>query len=264
MARGVDGREVFIDDVDRRDFLAIALRLKTETPYSILAYCLMGNHFHFAIKVESTPLSKIMHRLLTTYVLGFNARHEREGHLFQARYKSFLCLDDAYLISLVRYIHMNPVRAGLAPSPGDWPWSSHRQYAGKAAAAIADTGFFFDVVSTREPNVRDYDRWATDADDGFKPWPETAASPPVLRDEPRKFEPLDELVSSLFPDDLAELKSDSRVRAVTRKRRLVAETAVRNGHSLVAIAGWMDRTPQAIHRLLRRNKLIKLKPDPNV
>jgi REP element-mobilizing transposase RayT len=82
MARGVDGRAVFVDDLDPRDFLGTALRLKSETNHSILAYCLMGNHFHFAIKVGHTPLSQIMHRLLTAYVIGFNARHARVGHLF--------------------------------------------------------------------------------------------------------------------------------------------------------------------------------------
>ena len=254
MARGVDGREVFVDDMDRRDFLETALRLKTEMPYSILAYCLMGNHFHFAIRVENIPLSRVMHRLLTAYVLGFNVRHAREGHLFQARYKSVLCLDDAYLIALIRYIHMNPVRAGLVSSPSDWPWSSHRQYAGKAAAALADTRLFFDVAHARAPNAHEFERWSIGEDDDFKPWPRAEAAPPLLREEPRIAESLDDIGQALFPDELAELRSGSRRRALTGKKSLVVEKAIQNGHSLASIAAWMNCTPPAIHRLLRRNK----------
>ena len=128
MARGVDGREIFADDSDRQTFLATTRGLKRETDCSVLAYCLMGNHFHFAIRVGRTPLSRIMHRLLTVYAMAFNFRHDRQGHLFQARYKSVLCLDDAYLIALIRYIHMNPVRRGLVSSPELWAWSSFRFY----------------------------------------------------------------------------------------------------------------------------------------
>lgn len=254
MARGVDGREVFVDDQDRRDFLATALRLKAETSYSILAYCLMGNHFHFAIRVENIPLSRVMHRLLTTYVLGFNARHERAGHLFQARYKSFLCLDDAYLISLIRYIHMNPVRAGLTSCPGDWAWSSYREYAGRADGILADTRLFFAATHPSKPDARDYETWAAGADADFEPWPQTGMSPPLLRAETESAASLDAIASSLFPNDLDEIKSGGRRREMTRKKLLVAEKAVENGHSLTSIAAWMKCTPPAIHHLLRRNK----------
>src|SRR3569832_1733814 len=97
MARGVDGREIFADEADRRTFLEITRSVKNETAYSLLAYCLMGNHFHFAMRGGPIPLSRIMQRLLTSYAMAFNVRHDRQGHLFQARYKAIVCLDDAYL-----------------------------------------------------------------------------------------------------------------------------------------------------------------------
>ena len=192
MARGVDGREVFVDDLDRRDFLGTILGLKSQTNCSIIAYCLMGNHFHLAIKVGTTPLSHIMHRLLTAYVIGFNARHAREGHLFQARYKSVLCLDDSYLIALVRYIHMNPVRAGLTVGPEDWPWSSHRYYAERTGSPLVDPRLFFDVAGS---SSREYERSSANAaqnidpgrrPDRFRPYsgrncPSSSRSTPWLR-----------------------------------------------------------------------------------
>ncbi len=91
---------------------------------TIYAYCLMPNHFHLALKVSAVPLGSLMQRILTGYSITFNHRHDRTGHLFQARYKSIPCLEDRYLLSLINYIQMNPVRAGLVKSAADWSWSS--------------------------------------------------------------------------------------------------------------------------------------------
>jgi REP element-mobilizing transposase RayT len=251
MARGVDKREIFVDDQDRHEFLGAIVRLKSQTPCSILAYCLMGNHFHLAIRVGSAPLSQIMQRLLTTYVLGFNARHTREGHLFQARYKSRLCLDDAYLISLIRYIHMNPVRAGLVANPGDWRWSSHRIYSERVASPLADAHLFFAAAGS---NIQDYESWSANADEGFKPWPEIGMASPLLREEADEPPSLDELASKLFPEDAADLQSGGRKRTLSWKKSILATEALKSGYSLVSIAAWMGCTPAAIHHLLYRHK----------
>ncbi|MCR4295507.1 MAG: transposase, partial [Elusimicrobia bacterium] len=120
MAKGVDGRAIYTDDADRIGFLKSLNRIVNESGASVLAYCLMGNHFHLAIKVGAVPLSSVLQRILTSHALTFNIRHDRTGHLFQARYRSNLCLTDAYLTALIRYIHMNPVRAGLVSRPEDW------------------------------------------------------------------------------------------------------------------------------------------------
>jgi REP element-mobilizing transposase RayT len=247
MARGVDGREIFADDLDRRNFMGTVLRLKTETPYSILAYCLMGNHFHFAIKVGASPLSQIMQRLLTSYVIGFNGRHSREGHLFQARYKSFLCLDNSYLIALVRYIHRNPVRAGLVASPGDWPWSSHQLYAKRTPAPLADTSLFFSIAEDQEYSP-------SNVHDSFNPWPESERHSVLLRKDSEERKTLDDLASDIFPDDIMALRSGERTRALSKKKSILAARAVQNGYSLSTIATWMGCTPSAVHHLIRRNK----------
>lgn len=126
MARGVERRPIFIDDHDRRIFLDQMRRYERELGAKIIAYCLMGNHFHLAIKVAAATLGAFMQRLTGGYAGGLNHRHDRVGHLFESRYKDKLCLDDRYLQALVHYIHMNPVRAGLVAAPGDWPWSSFK------------------------------------------------------------------------------------------------------------------------------------------
>jgi REP element-mobilizing transposase RayT len=243
MARGVDGREVFTDDTDRRNFLLAALHVKTETPFSILAYCLMPNHFHFAIRVSQVPLSQIMHRLLTRYVIGFNTRHSRQGHLFQARYKSCLCLDDTYLVALIPYIHMNPVRAGMVFEPGEWPWSSYREYIGTASATFADTELYNSALGLEG---------ASRTDPHFEPWPGSPS--PLVRQESESIDSIDAIAQAAFPDDLMEIRSGSRRRALTEKKLLIAEKAAEKGHSLASIAAWMNCGPSAIHRLLQLNK----------
>jgi hypothetical protein len=94
----------------------------------LFAYVLMDNHIHLVLRRMQRPLGLFMQRLLTGHSVTFNLRHERVGHLFQNRYKSLLCEDEDYLLELVRYVHLNPVRAGIVQEPGDFRWSSHRAY----------------------------------------------------------------------------------------------------------------------------------------
>ncbi|HXT02422.1 MAG TPA: transposase [Elusimicrobiota bacterium] len=254
MARGVDGRTVFVDDNDRQNFLQTVLSVKNDARFSVLAYCLMDNHFHFAIKVGAMPLSAVMHRLLTSYVVKFNARHERTGHLFQARYKSVLCLDDAYLIALVRYIHQNPVRAGLVMDPSAWPWSSHRAYLGRTGTALTDVNHFLEAFGSAGLDADRYERWAAQTNEGFSPWPEADSSLDMSREEEVEVIPLDALAASMFPDDAVELRSESRNRSIVWKRFIFAERAFQSGHSQTSIAEWIGCSPSGVHRLLRRNK----------
>ncbi|MEK7384422.1 MAG: transposase, partial [Elusimicrobiota bacterium] len=138
MARGVDGRETFVDHRDRQLFLATLVKLKQENSFTLFAYCLMGNHFHLAIKIGAIPLSRILQRLLTRYASAFNARHGRTGHLFQARYKAVLCLNESYLVRLIDYIHDNPVRSGSVIKAEDWEWSSSGAYSKNCRTGLVD------------------------------------------------------------------------------------------------------------------------------
>lgn len=113
MARGIEGGEIFRDDQDRDLFITRLGDLITETQTRCFAWALIPNHFHLLLKTGSVPIATLMRRLLTGYAVGFNRRHRRSGHVFQNRYRSILCQEDAYLNELVRYIHLNPLRAGL-------------------------------------------------------------------------------------------------------------------------------------------------------
>ncbi|MDJ0862092.1 MAG: transposase [Gammaproteobacteria bacterium] len=103
----------------------------TRFGYRVHAYCLMTNHLHLAVEVGPILLSRGMQNLAFRYTRRINRREKRIDHLFQGRYKALLVDRDAYLLELVRYIHLNPVRAGLMAEPSDYPWSGHRAYLGK-------------------------------------------------------------------------------------------------------------------------------------
>lgn len=113
IARGIERGEIFRDDQDRDDFLTRLEKIVIETHTGCYAWALMPNHFHLLLRTGRVPIATVMRRLLTGYAIGFNGRHRRGGHLFQNRYKSILCQEDPYLKELVRYIHLNPLRAGM-------------------------------------------------------------------------------------------------------------------------------------------------------
>jgi putative transposase len=113
MARGIERREIFKDDTDRKSFLGRFATILEETQSQCYAWALIPNHFHLLLRTGPTSLRQVMRRLMTGYAVTFNLRHRRAGHLFQNRYKSVVCEEDPYLLELIRYIHLNPLRAGL-------------------------------------------------------------------------------------------------------------------------------------------------------
>lgn len=140
MARGIERREIFKDDKDRQSFLARLAVILEESQTQCYAWALIPNHFHLLLRTGTTPLSKVMRRLMTGYAVTFNKRHKRSGHLFQNRYKSTVCEEDEYLLELIRYIHLNPLRAGLVKDLKEldkYPWSGHSALMGKRKNFLA-------------------------------------------------------------------------------------------------------------------------------
>ncbi|MCK5417301.1 MAG: transposase, partial [Desulfobacterales bacterium] len=113
IARGIERRKIFRSKADYGDFSKRLGQIVKETHTCCMAWALVANHFHLLLRTGQTPISTVMQRLLTGYAVSFNRRHQRRGHLFQNRFKSILCQEDAYLLELVRYIHLNPLRAKL-------------------------------------------------------------------------------------------------------------------------------------------------------
>jgi putative transposase len=134
MIRGIERRKIFRNNRDRKDFLDRLTKLLPLTETACYAWGFMPNHAHFLFRTGLVPLSKVMRRLLTGYVVSFNRRHQRHGQLFQNRFKSIVCQEDAYLKVLVSYIHLNPVRAGIVPGIKElnkYPYCGHSAVIGK-------------------------------------------------------------------------------------------------------------------------------------
>jgi len=112
ICRGIERRFIFRGDDDLDDFIKRLSRIVRDSGTVCYAWALMPNHFHLLLRTGSIPISTVMRRLLTGYVVSFNKRHDRHGRLFQNRYKSILCQQEPYFLELVRYIHLNPLRAG--------------------------------------------------------------------------------------------------------------------------------------------------------
>lgn len=128
MVRGINRSAIFEDDQDRTRFLERLGETITDAKSSVYAWVLMTNHVHLLFKSGGKGISSVMRKLLTWYAIYFNRRHGRTGHLFENRYKSILCEEDNYLLALTRYIHLNPIRAGMVKTLEEldgYPWSGH-------------------------------------------------------------------------------------------------------------------------------------------
>jgi REP element-mobilizing transposase RayT len=144
MVRGINKEAVFSDKEDKEQLLQrLGINL-TDGKGFIYAWAIMDNHLHLLIKSGSRSISDIMRKLLTWYAQYYNRRHRRRGHLFENRYKSILCDEETYLLALIRYIHLNSVRAGIVGTMKEldvYPWSGHSAIMGKVSQSWMDIDY---------------------------------------------------------------------------------------------------------------------------
>jgi len=155
MIRGIERRRIFNDDKDRENFIERLSILLPETKSQCYAWSLMSNHAHLLIRSGPAGISTLMRRLLTGYAVSYNRRHRRHGQLFQNRYKSIICQEDAYLHELVRYIHLNPLRAKIVADLKElnrYPYSGHSALMGKEKRQWQDVEY---VLGFFGKNIRD-------------------------------------------------------------------------------------------------------------
>lgn len=137
------GQLLFHDKQDGLYLYQLLIEGQTKFGYEVFGFCFMDNHIHLALYIANQPLSKIIHNLTFRYTRWFNRRHNRQGHLFIGRYKATLVQCEKYLPDLIRYIHLTPVRLGVANKPEDYLWSSHRIYLGKEKLPWVNTSVLF-------------------------------------------------------------------------------------------------------------------------
>lgn len=157
IVRGIEGRNIVDDQTDREEFVGRMGKIAQESGTQIYAWTLLTNHVHMLIRSGPKGVSQFMRRLLTGYAIRYNQRHNRHGHLFQNRYKSIVCEEDTYFQELVRYIHLNPLRAGLTESLSQldrYPWSGHSAIMGKVEHKWQDVDFVLSWFGSRAGQAR--------------------------------------------------------------------------------------------------------------
>ena len=157
IVRGIEQRNIFKDDIDRINFLDRLGKVLSETGTKCFAWSLIPNHFHLLLRTGACPLSTVMRRLLTGHALSFNGRHNRSGHLFQNRYKSILCQENTYLLELVRYLHLNPIRAGLVMDIAmldTYPFCGHSVIMGKKERVWQDDAYVLSLFHKKISTAR--------------------------------------------------------------------------------------------------------------
>ncbi len=139
MLRGIDGRAVFEDNRDRSRFCLLLQEAAERHSFRVHGFCFMTNHIHLLIEPGSEALHTGVHRFVSRYAQHFNKRHSRKGYVFQGRFRSVVVQDGVYMKRLIRYIHLNPLEAGLVKTPKDYPWCSHNAYFGRAVFIWLET-----------------------------------------------------------------------------------------------------------------------------
>jgi len=157
MIRGIERRKIFRDDDDREGFIKRLSGLLPETQTQCYAWAFLSNHAHFLLRSGPQGIAPLMRRLLTGYAISFNRRYLRHGQLFQNRYKSVICQEDLYLKELVRYIHLNPLRAGVVSDLAElngYPYCGHSALLGRTKRGWQETRYVLGLFGKRPPEAR--------------------------------------------------------------------------------------------------------------
>ncbi|HKL63818.1 MAG TPA: transposase [Woeseiaceae bacterium] len=270
--RGNNRQDIFFSAADQIYLEQLVGRATENLDATVHAYCWMPNHIHMAVQVGDAPLGRLMQWIASRYAYRVNRQRDATGHLFERRYRALLVDVEAYALQLVRYIHLNPVKAGLVRDPSDFPWSSHRHYLagggppwlrtdwilalfgqGRAAARSAYRRF---VGS--EPDIELPEELVQgDPEDARRTGAERLLSEPsgAAADPGRDETDLDGLIAAAAERhgcEVAAITGPSRERRLVRVRREIARQARDGGIASVAeIARRLNRSDTAVSRLLR-------------
>jgi REP element-mobilizing transposase RayT len=264
--RGNHQQAIFAIDADRLRLNEIVAAALERYAAQLHGYCWMTNHLHFLLRVGDVPLGVVMRQIASTYARAYQRKLETTGHLFERRYHARVVDAEAYLLQVLRYIHRNPVEAGLAKSPGQYRWSSHHAYAGRRVEPWLVTDFALRMLAARRDHaVAAFSRFldCSEGDSSYPldhvpPTPQDPLSrppqaPPTARLEPHSLTALIEEACRRFETTLEQLYSDSRdlylmqVRGWIVRRALVGKIA-----NLSQIARALGRDRATLRHAMRR------------
>lgn len=223
MARGNNGEYILGKDKDKESYIEIIKRYKKKYDFKLYAYCIMDNHVHLLIQVNKTPLSKIMQGIQQVYTQKYNKKNNRTGHVFQQRYKAILCNMDGYLIYLTKYIHMNPVKAGIIEGV-NYKWSSYREYI-KGSNAFIDVDFVLKMIlSNKTKAIKEYAKFMDEELEDIDICEYKISESPVADIENKINNNIEEIINEVIKEEKItkqELISKARTRQISSARKKI-------------------------------------------
>jgi REP element-mobilizing transposase RayT len=280
LTRGNQKQKIFKDKYDFARYLEILSDYKNQFKYNLHAYALMDNHVHLLMETEKMPLSKIMQGINQRYTAYFNKKYRTVGHLFQGRYKAILCDKDAYVLSLIKYIHQNPVRAKVVTEPVRYQWSSHHGYVRKAADKdIVDTDQVLRMFSEDKTKARRLyraymgDGMIVEKEDIYSTIDQRILGSEQFADKVmkkydvelnrpkrRKQYTLQEMargIEKIYGVKLSQMRAKSKERLLSLGKKVFCVLAHEYGYSGREIARFMHKDPALISRYLKQKKSLK-------
>lgn len=273
ITRGNQRQKIFKDERDYEKYLEILSRYKSQYKFFLYSYTLMNNHVHLLVETQEIPLSKILQGINQSYTMYFNKRYKTVGHLFQGRYKAILCDKDTYLLSLIKYIHLNSVRAKAAKIPKEYKWSSHFNYVERVEGGIVDIDQVLRMFSEDKARARKlYRAYIADGISIKKEDIYRTVDQRILGDERfvekvtekteegiewgRKkheysLEEIAKKVGQIFGITLRQLREKSKDREITTVRKLMSFVAKEYGYKGKEIAKYINKDPVVVTRYLK-------------
>ena len=246
--RGVNKQDIFFDEMDKNKFLNEIIKTKEKFEFEIYAYVLMSNHVHFTICDNNDYISKIMHRLCTTYAIYFNKKYGRVGHVFQDRFKSISVNTEAYLLDLVRYIHNNPQKAGICDFD-KYKWSGyHDYYTADFNNKITDIDFILELFgSDKKKAIAKFEQFSKKTNVNFI---DTSLEYDFSLSDEEAIELIKKLTSI---NDLSKVKNYN----TNIRNKIIYEIAKIEGINLKQIARIMEMSERNVQRIVKdhRDKL---------
>jgi putative transposase len=267
--RGNHRNAIFCTPEDRNEFEDILGEALERFSSRVLAYCWMTNHIHAIVQVADRPLGNLVQLVASRYARRYQRRVPTTGHLFERRYRARLITDTDYLLQAIRYIHLNPVEAGMVREPGEYPWSSHRCYLGAPAPAwlSVDPALRRFGASRKEaiaaylaylgtgPRECPVGEWV---DGARREAADDAAAPGSAEVRPAPAPGLEALLTEIagrYDVSPADIRSANRIRSLSAPRAALAQAALNSGAATLSeIAIFLGRAPSTVSWLVQRHR----------
>jgi putative transposase len=280
ITRGNQKQKIFKDQQDYEKYLQLVASYKQRQHFHLYAYVLMSNHIHLLIETQDVPLSKILQGINQSYTMHFNRKHRTVGHLFQGRYKAILCDRESYLLSLVKYIHQNPVRGKITETPSRYRWSSDRAYRSRSGGdGLVDTETVLRMYSENRSRARArYEAFMDDGvtvkkqavyatidqrllgDDRFVDRVVEEHGRPVKKERRKREFTLQQLAGAVADAgeiEVTDLRGSGRLREIAQGRAVFTILAKEYGYRGTEIAEFLRKDPTAVTQYGRKREEVE-------